>query len=357
MLFDSWSLRELRFRNRIFVSPMCQYSAKNGVPSDWHLVHLGSRAVGGAALVIAEATGVSAAGRISPGDTGLWNDEQEKAFARIATFVKEQGARAGIQLAHAGRKGSTHVPWTKNGAPLQSGEGAWITEGPSPQAFGDYPPPRELNLAEIKRITQEFTQSAERAHRAGFDVVELHFAHGYLLHEFLSPLSNHREDNYGGSLENRMRFSLEIARAVRAVWPSEKPLFARISASDWVEGGWDVTQSVALARELKTAGVDLVDCSSGGNVPKAPIPNTPGYQVPFAEQVRREAGIPTGAVGLITEAKQAEEILVKGQADAIFLARAMLRDPYWPLSAARELGVNVDWPKQYDRAKPKLAVG
>jgi 2,4-dienoyl-CoA reductase-like NADH-dependent reductase (Old Yellow Enzyme family) len=357
MLFDSWSLRELRFRNRIFVSPMCQYSAKNGVPSDWHLVHLGSRAVGGAALVIAEATGVSAAGRISPGDTGLWNDEQERAFARIATFVKEQGARAGIQLAHAGRKGSTHVPWTKNGAPLQNDEGAWTTDGPSPQAFGDYPPPRELSHADITRITQEFTHSAERAQRAGFDVVELHFAHGYLLHEFLSPLSNHREDNYGGSLQNRMRFSLEIARAVRAVWPSQKPLFARISASDWVEDGWDVTQSVAFARELKTAGVDLVDCSSGGNVPKAPIPISPGYQVPFAEQVRREAGIPTGAVGLITEAEQAEEILMKGQADAIFLARAMLRDPYWPLSAARDLGVKVDWPKQYDRAKPKPAAG
>jgi 2,4-dienoyl-CoA reductase-like NADH-dependent reductase (Old Yellow Enzyme family) len=319
MLFDFWCLRELRFRNRIFVSPMCQYSAKDGVPSDWHLVHLGSRAVGGAALVIAEATAVSAAGRISPGDTGLWNEEQEKAFTRIATFVKEQGAHAGIQLAHAGRKGSTHVPWTKNGAPLQAWEGAWTTEGPSPDAFGEYPPPRELSFADITRITQEFTHSAERALRAGFDVVELHFAHGYLLHEFLSPLSNHRKDQYGGSLENRMRFLIEITRAVRAVWPAKKPLFARISASDWVEGGWDVKQSVALARELNTAGVDLVDCSSGGNVPKAPIPNTPGYQVPFAEQVRR----------------------------------AMLRDPYWPLSAARELGVQVDWPKQYERAKPR----
>ena len=351
MLFDPLSIRGARFRNRVFVSPMCQYSAKNGVPGEWHLVHLGSRAVGGAGLVMAEATGVSNVGRISPGDTGLWSDEQEKSFARIATFVREQGACAGIQLAHAGRKGSTHVSWVKNGAPLLKEEGAWITDGPSAVPFGEYPAPRELSGAEIGAITAQFVSSAERSSRAGFDVVELHMAHGYLFHEFLSPLSNQRRDKYGGSLENRLRFPLEVAKAVRAVWPAERPLFARISASDWVEGGWDLGQSVQLARELKKLGVDLIDCSSGGNIAKAPIPSVLGYQVPFAEAIRKEAGILTGAVGLITDSVQAERILAEGRADVIFLARALLRDPYWPLRAAYELGVKVEWPKQYERGK------
>ncbi|MGZ3652108.1 MAG: NADH:flavin oxidoreductase/NADH oxidase [Bdellovibrionota bacterium] len=351
MLFDPISLSELRFKNRIFVSPMCQYSARNGVPGDWHLVHLGSRAVGGAALVLTEATAVSAVGRISPGDTGLWNDEQEKAFSRIAAFVKEQGAFVGIQLAHAGRKASTHVPWNKGGVPLKQFEGAWTTDAPSEIAFGDYPAPRSLSVGDIAEIVKQFAESAERSVRAGFDVVELHFAHGYLVHEFLSPLSNLRNDSYGGCLENRMRLALEITRAVRAVWPREKALFARISATDWTEGGWDLPQSIQLARALKAEGVDLIDCSSGGNVPKAPIPGGPLYQVPFAEAIRREAAIPTGAVGLITDAAQADSLLKEGRADAIFLARALLRDPYWPLRAAHELGISVEWPKQYERAK------
>ena len=347
-LFSAFSLRGVEFRNRVFVSPMCQYSSSDGLPNDWHMVHLGSRAVGGAALVCVEATGVSPEGRISPGDTGLWSEAHARAFAPIAAFIKSQGARAGIQLAHAGRKASTAVPW-RGGKPLGEGEGAWQTLAPSAVPFGDWPAPREMTRARIEAVTVQFADAARRALEAGFDVVELHMAHGYLLHEFLSPLSNRREDEFGGSLENRARFPLLITEAVREVWPERLPLFARISATDWVEGGWDVEHSVEFSRWLKGRGVDLVDCSSGGLVPGARIPVGPGYQVPFAERIRREAGVATGAVGLITEPEQAEEIVSEGRADVVFLARAELRDPYWPLHAARQLGAEAPWPVQYAR--------
>jgi 2,4-dienoyl-CoA reductase-like NADH-dependent reductase (Old Yellow Enzyme family) len=310
---------------------------------------LGSRAVGGAGLVCVEATGVSPEGRISPGDTGIWSEAHTRAFEPIAAFIKSQGARAGIQLAHAGRKASTDVPW-RGGKPLSEGQGAWQTLAPSAVPFGDWPAPREMTRADIEAVTVQFADATRRALEAGFDVVELHMAHGYLLHEFLSPLSNRREDEFGGSLENRARFPLQVAEAVRAVWPEGLPLFARISATDWVEGGWDIEQSVALSRWLKERGVDLIDCSTGGLVPGARIPVAPGYQVGFAERIRREAGVATGAVGLITEPEQAEEIVASGQADAVFLARAELRDPYWPLHAAKQLGVEATWPVQYGRA-------
>ena len=350
-LFEPLRLRGVTFRNRIFVSPMCMYSAEDGVPNDWHLVHLGSRAVGGAALVIVEATGVSAEGRISPGDTGLWNARQVEAFRRITDFIAARGAVAGIQLAHAGRKASTDVPW-KGGRPLVAGEGAWTTLGPSPIPFDrGFPPPREMTLSDIDRVTEEFAAGARRAVEAGFRVVEVHVAHGYLLHEFLSPLSNRRTDEYGGSLENRMRFPIRVARAVRQAFPAERPVFVRISATDWAEGGWDLPQSIELSKLLKKEGVDLIDCSSGGLVPNAKVPAGPGFQVPFAEAIRREASIATAAVGMITEPRQAEEILAMGRADAIVMARAFLRDPYWPLHAAQELGADVDWPVQYVRAK------
>ncbi|HTS01521.1 MAG TPA: NADH:flavin oxidoreductase/NADH oxidase [Thermoanaerobaculia bacterium] len=351
LLFEPLRLRGATFRNRVFVSPMCQYSAEGGVPNDWHLVHLGSRAVGGAALVMAEATGVSADGRISPGDTGIWNGAQVDAFRRIASFVSSRGAVPGIQLAHAGRKASTHVPW-KGGKALAAGEGAWTTLAPSAVPFADgYTTPREMAPADVDRVTEEFAAAARRAAEAGFGVVEVHAAHGYLLHEFLSPLSNRRSDAYGGPLENRMRFPLRVAGAVRAAFPAERPVFVRISATDWAEGGWDLPQSVVFARRLEELGVDLVDCSSGGLVPYAKVAIGPGYQVPFSEAIRREAGIPTAAVGMITEAAQAEGILAAGKADAIVMARAFLRDPYWPLHAAKELGVDVDWPSPYLRAK------
>jgi len=349
-LFSAFSLRGVEFRNRVFVSPMCQYSSRDGMPNDWHMVHLGSRAVGGAALVCVEATGVSPEARISPGDTGLWSEAHARAFEPIAAFVKSQGARAGIQLAHAGRKASTHVPW-QGGKPLGAEEGAWQTLAPSAVPFGDWPAPKEMTRDDIEAVIRQFEYSTRLALDAGFDVVELHMAHGYLMHEFLSPLSNRREDDYGGSLENRARFPLRVAEAVRAAWPEELPLFARISATDWVEGGWDLRQSVQFSRWLKEKGVDLVDCSSGGLVPGARIPVEPGYQVPFAAAIRKEAGVATGAVGLITEPEQAEEIVATAQADAVFLARAMLRDPYWTLHAARRLSVDVPWPVQYGRAK------
>jgi len=350
-LFEPLRLRGVTFRNRVFVSPMCMYSAEDGVPNDWHLVHLGSRAVGGAALVMAEATGVSAEGRISPGDTGIWNGSQVDAFRRITEFVFARGAVPGIQLAHAGRKASTDVPW-KGGRPLTAADGAWTALGPSPIPFdAGYPPPREMTLADMDRVTDEFASAAERAVDAGFGVAEIHAAHGYLLHEFLSPLSDRRSDEYGGELENRMRFPVRVARAVRRVFPAERPVFVRISATDWAENGWDLPQSIELSKLLATEGVDLVDCSSGGLVPNARVPVGPGYQVPFAEAIRHAAGIPTAAVGMITEPRQAEEILQAGKADAIVMARAFLRDPYWPLHAARELGVNVDWPVPYGRAK------
>jgi 2,4-dienoyl-CoA reductase-like NADH-dependent reductase (Old Yellow Enzyme family) len=349
-LFSELKIRDLRFKNRIFVSPMCQYSAKDGVPQPWHFVHLGSRAVGGAALVMSEATSVSAVGRISPSDAGLWNDEQVNAFKPICDFIRSQGSIAGIQMAHAGRKGSTAEPWN-GGKTLKSDEGPWTTIAPSAIAFGEYTAPREMTEQDIGTLVEDFSATAKRAERAGFQVIELHFAHGYLLHEFLSPLANHRIDQYGGSFENRIRLPLEIATRLRKEWPQGWPIFVRISASDWAPGGWDIEQSVAFAKRLKSIGIDLVDCSSGGIAPHIKIPTEPGYQVPFAEAVRREAGVLSGAVGLITDARQAEEILATGRADVVFLARQLLRDPYWPLHAAKELGVDLPWPKQYDRAK------
>jgi len=350
LLFTPLKLRELEFKNRIFVSPMCQYSAREGVPNEWHLVHLGSRAVGGAGLVLTEATAISPEGRISAEDTGLWNEEQTKAFKPIVDFIKSQGARAGIQLAHAGRKASNKAPWFGSG-PLSLSEGGWVPVGPSALPFSPSSPrPREMNEADMKKVIQDFINATQRSRQAGFEVIEIHMAHGYLLNEFLSPLANQRRDSYGGSLENRMRFPLEVARAVRDNWPTTLPLFVRISATDWVEGGWDVNDSVVFAKELKNCGIDLMDCSSGGNSAHAKIDAKPGYQVPFAERVRKEAGLPTAAVGLITTARHAEEILKSGQADAVFLARELLRDPYWPLRAAHELNFSAPWPKQYERA-------
>ncbi len=351
-LFTPLRLRGVEFRNRVFVSPMCQYSARDGVPNDWHLVHLGSRAVGGAALVLTEKTAVTPEGRITPACTGIWTDAQGEAWARVAAFVRAQGALAGIQLGHAGRKGSAAVPW-QGGKPLGAAAEAWQTVGPSAVSFAaDWPAPRALTRDDLAGLVARYAEATRRAAAAGFQVVEVHAAHGYLLHQFLSPLSNRRDDEYGGPLENRMRFPLAVARAVRDAFPADLPVFVRISATDWTPGAWDVAQSVELARRLKALGVDLVDCSSGGNAARAAIPLAPGYQVPFAAAVRREAGIATGAVGLITEPEQAEAIVAGGSADAVLLARALLRDPYWPLHAARALGADVPWPNQYLRAKP-----
>jgi 2,4-dienoyl-CoA reductase-like NADH-dependent reductase (Old Yellow Enzyme family) len=350
-LFAPLKLRSVTFRNRIFVSPMCQYSSRDGLPAPWHLVHLGSRAVGGAALVMVEATAVVPEGRISPDDSGLWSDAHAEAFAPIAAFIREQGAMPGVQLAHAGRKASTAAPWKGRGE-VPPVEGGWRVVGPGSEPFADgYPTPRPLDAEGIADVVDAFAAAARRAEAAGFEVVEIHGAHGYLLHEFLSPLSNRRGDAWGGSLENRMRLVLAVAEAVRAAWPERLPLFVRISASDWVEGGWDLEQSIALARRLKALGVDLIDCSSGGAVPKANVPVGPGYQVPFAAEVRRQAGIATAAVGMISEPAQAEEIVASGRADAVMIARQMLRDPYWPLHAARALGAEISWPVQYLRAK------
>ena len=330
---------------------MCEYSSDDGFANDWHLVHLGSRAVGGAGLVFTEASAVLPEGRITPNDLGVWKDEHIAALARIVEFLHGQGARAAIQLAHAGRKASMQRPWDGERLLLPA-EGGWNdVVAPSSVAFrADYAEPQELDLAGINRVTQAFCVATSRAVRAGFDVVEIHAAHGYLLHEFLSPLSNKRTDAYGGSFDNRIRLLVETVDAVRLVLPAEMPLFVRISATEWTEGGWDVDDSVALARVLKEHGVDLIDTSSGGNVAGAKIPTGPGYQAPFAERIRREAGIATAAVGQITEAAQAEEIVKGGQADLVLLAREMLRDPYWPLHAAEELGVDVSWPAQYLRA-------
>jgi 2,4-dienoyl-CoA reductase-like NADH-dependent reductase (Old Yellow Enzyme family) len=351
-LFDPFTLRSVTFRNRIFVSPMCQYSSGDGLPNDWHLVHLGSRAVGGAGLVMVEASGVSPAGRITAWDSGIWSQQHANAFRRIAAFIESNGAVAGIQLAHAGRKASTDVPW-RGGRVIADGPHSWQTLAPSPIPFRDSEPvPHELTSGEIDEIVEQFVQSTELALDAGFRVVELHMAHGYLLHEFLSPLSNVRTDEYGGSLENRMRFPLRVAERVRETWPDHLPLFVRISASDWADGGWDLPQSIVFAKRLHELGVDLIDCSSGGAVPGAKIEIGPGYQVPFARAIRAEAGVATGAVGLITDAHQADEIIRSGSADAVLLARELLRDPYWPLHAAHILGVDVPWPDQYQRAKP-----
>jgi 2,4-dienoyl-CoA reductase-like NADH-dependent reductase (Old Yellow Enzyme family) len=352
VLFSPLKLREVTFRNRVFVSPMCQYSSRDGLPTDWHLVHLGSRAVGGAGLVMVEATAVSPEGRISPDDSGIWSDGHAQAFRRITSFIREQGSVPGVQLAHAGRKASTSSPWRGEGA-VTPEHGGWQPLAPGPIRFADgYPRPRGMTPADLEAVRGQFAAAARRAAEAGFEVVEIHMAHGYLLHEFLSPLANPRTDEYGGPLENRMRFPLEVVRAVRGAWPDRLPLFVRISATDWAEGGWDLAGSLELARRLKGIGVDLVDCSSGGLVPKAPVPVGPGYQTPFAAAVRREIGIATGAVGMITEPAQAEQIVATGQADAVLLAREMLRDPYWPLRAARALGAEGPWPVQYLRARP-----
>ena len=351
MLFTPLTLRGVTLRNRIMVSPMCQYSCEDGYATDWHLVHLGSRAVGGAGLVMVEATAVQAHGRISPHDMGIWKDDHVPALARIARFVEEQGAVPGIQLAHAGRKASVAAPWRGGGA-LDETHGGWPVVGPSAVAYAEGSPvPRPLSPADVAEVAEDFVRAAGRAREAGFKVVELHFAHGYLVHEFLSPLSNQRSDSYGGSLENRVRLAREITRAVRARWPEGLPLLARISTSDWAPGGWDVEQSVELARVLKSEGVDLVDCSSGGNIHSAKVDAGPGYLVPDAQRIRREAGVPTATVGFITSAQQAEQILRNGQADLVVLARQFLRDPYWPLHAAAELRAEVAWPPQYLRAK------
>ena len=349
-LFSSIRLREVELKNRIVVSPMCEYSALDGHPQTWHLVHLGSRAVGGSGLVFTEATAVEERGRISLGDTGIYLDAHAESWRPIAKFIREQGAAPGMQLAHAGRKASVMVPWL-GGKPLEPKDGAWETVAPSAIAFdAGYPTPRALAIAEIGSLVKAFAKGAVRALEAGFEVLEIHAAHGYLLHEFLSPLSNHRRDEYGGSFENRTRLVVRVAEAVRNEWPERLPLFCRISATDWKEGGWDLPQSVELAKLLKRAGVDLIDVSSGGLVPNVKIPLGPGYQLPFAVAIRGEAGIATGGVGLITEPAQAETVLTNGQADLVFLAREFLRDPYWPRRAAKQLGATIKPPVQYERA-------
>ena len=349
-LFSPLRLRELEFRNRVFVSPMCQYSCTEGLATPWHLVHLGSRAVGGAALVIAEAAAVVAEGRISPHDLGIWSSEHASALQPIAAFIREQGAVAGIQLAHAGRKASTARPWEGGGAVAYSA-GGWEPVAPSGIAFSErYHTPRALSVREIEALPRTFAEAAERALAAGFQLIEIHAAHGYLLHEFLSPLSNRRTDAYGGDFAARVRAPLAIVRAVREVVPSHLPLFVRISATDWAEGGWDLAQSIEFSKLLAAAGVDFIDCSSGGLVSTQQIKLSPGYQVPFAEAIRRDAGIATGAVGLINEPQQAEAIISSGQADAVLLARAFLRDPYWTRHAALALKADCHWPTQYARA-------
>ena len=349
-LFETFAQRSLVLRNRIVVSPMCQYSATNGVPDDWHLVNLGSRAVGGAALVITEASAVSAEGRISPADTGLWNDTQAQAWARIASFISKQGSVAAIQLAHAGRKASTAAPW-KGGKAVALQDGGWQTYAPSALAFNeDYPFPQALDEAGIAKVIADFRAAAVRALESGFELIELHAAHGYLLHQFLSPLSNLRDDPWGGCFENRTRLVRDVLVALREVWPERYPLWLRISATDWAEGGWDIEQSIELSRSVRGLGVDLVDVSSGGLAWGVRIPVEPGYQVGFAARIRKEAGIATGAVGLITEPQHAQDIIANGKADVVLLAREELRDPYWPRRAAKELGVEIEAPLQYGRA-------
>jgi 2,4-dienoyl-CoA reductase-like NADH-dependent reductase (Old Yellow Enzyme family) len=347
MLFEPITIRGVRFRNRVWVSPMCQYSSDDGMPNDWHLVHLGSRAVGGAGLVMVEATAVSPEGRISPKDSGLWSDAHAAAFARITDFVRAHGAVAGVQLAHAGRKASTRVPWDR-GSDRVAPDG-WQVVGPGDEPFSpSYPVPRALSDAEIVRVIDDFVAAARRAIAAGFEMIELHAAHGYLMHEFLSPLVNRRSDRWG---RDRTLLVREVARAVRGVFAG--PLFVRVSAVDWAPGGVTIDETIALARGLRDDGVDLIDCSSGAAVPGEKIPVEPGYQVGFASAVRKHANIATGAVGLVTEPAQAEAIVAGGDADAVLLARAMLRDPYWPLHAAQALGVDLTWPLQYERAKPR----
>jgi 2,4-dienoyl-CoA reductase-like NADH-dependent reductase (Old Yellow Enzyme family) len=352
-LFSPLKIRSVEFANRIGVSPMCEYSSEDGFANDWHLVHLGCRAQGGAGLVMTEASAVLPEGRISPADLGIWKDEHIAMLKRIAAFIHSQGARAGVQLAHAGRKGSMTPPFGPERLVLPE-EGGWQPVGPSGLAFAPhYGVPRALDEQGIAAVVEGFQQAARRALAADFDVVEIHAAHGYLLHEFLSPLANQRTDSYGGNFENRARLVLKVAEAVRGAWPAELPLFVRISAKDWADGGWDVDESVKLARRLHGVGVDVVDVSSGGLVADAKIQAGPGYQVPFAARIRREAGIATAAVGLITEPAQADGIIARGEADLVLLARQMLRDPYWPLHAAAALGEETSWPVQYIRAAPQ----
>ena len=351
-LFSPFQLRSVTFPNRIGVSPMCQYSAQDGFATDWHLVHLGSRAQGGAGLVMIEASAVLSEGRISSADLGIWKDDHIPMLRRIAAFIHSQGARAGIQLAHAGRKGSMTPPFAGERL-LTEEEGAWTPVAPSALAFSPkYAVPQPLDQAGINALRDAFARAAHRAFTAGFDLVEIHAAHGYLLHEFLSPLANRRTDSYGGAFENRTRLLLQVVEAVRSEWPDHLPVFVRISATDWAEGGWTIDDSVQLARALRDRGVDLVDVSSGGMVPYAQIPAAPGYQVPFAARIRAEAGIPTAAVGMITEPAQANAVIEHGESDLVLLAREMLRDPYWPLHAAIALSEPASWPTQYLRAAP-----
>ncbi len=351
MLFDPFEIRSIHFKNRVAISPMCQYSSVDGFANDWHLVHLGSRAVGGAALVIQEATAVTPRGRISPDDMGLWKDEQIEVLKRITGFIKKQGSVPGIQLAHAGRKASTTSPW-KGGKILTANEGGWITQAPSPIPFRETDPvPETMSKSDILGLRGDFKSAARRALDAGFEVLEIHGAHGYLINSFLSPLSNIRTDEYGGIFENRIRLVKEIVSDIRTVWPEKLPLFLRISSTDYAENGWDPDSSVLLATMLKPLGVDLIDCSSGGVLSNVRIPLGPGYQVAFAEKIRKESGILTGAVGLITNAHQADEIIKSGKADLILIARESLRNSNFPLTAAYELNVDVEWPLQYVRAK------
>ncbi|WP_353197274.1 NADH:flavin oxidoreductase/NADH oxidase [Parapedobacter defluvii] len=350
-LFNPLTIKGITLKNRLIVSPMCQYSSTDGFANDWHLVHLGSRAVGGASMVIFEATAVSPEGRISPRDLGIWKDEHIEKLMQITAFIKDQQCVPGIQLAHAGRKASTAVPWKGRGKVAEE-EGGWAPVAPSAMAFADnYPMPAELDTAGIHNVVTDFAMAAERAFRAGFQVVEIHAAHGYLLHQFLSPLSNQRVDNYGGSFGNRIRLLLEVIEGVKTVWPADLPLLVRISATDWAEGGWNGDDSVRLAEILKMAGVDLIDVSTGGLVSHQQIPIGPAYQLPFASKIKKETGILTSTVGLITDAVQAETILANGDADAVMMARELLRNPYFPLKAAAGLGDNVAWPVQYERAK------
>ncbi|WP_187262288.1 NADPH dehydrogenase NamA [Pontibacter beigongshangensis] len=352
-LFSPLTIREITLKNRIAMSPMCMYSSEDGFSNDWHFVHYGSRAVGGAGLVIVEATAVAPEGRITPDDLGIWKDEHISGLQKITGFVENNGAVPGIQLAHAGRKASHQSPW-KGAAALEAAKGGWQTVAPSAIPFsGTEPAPHALAEQEIQEVVADFKAAAVRALAAGFKIVEIHAAHGYLLHEFLSPLSNTRTDRYGGSFENRIRLVQEVTEAVRSVWPEEYPLFVRVSATDWTDGGWTAEDAAALAAVLREQGVDLIDCSSGGNVPAAKIPVGPGYQVQFAERIKNQTGILTGAVGLITDAQQAQEILAAGKADLVLLAREFLRDPYFPLHAAHELQQEQAWPLQYERAKPR----
>jgi 2,4-dienoyl-CoA reductase-like NADH-dependent reductase (Old Yellow Enzyme family) len=350
-LFKPLKIRDIKLKNRIGVSPMCQYASEDGKPTTWHLVHLGSRADGGAALIMVEATAVIPEGRISPDDSGIWNKEQVRAFQPITRFIAEQGAIPALQLAHAGRKASTRVPWEGRGK-LADNENPWQTVAPSAIPFSDdYPVPKEMNTQEIDNLIIHFQKAAENSLEAGFQVVEIHMAHGYLLHEFLSPISNKRTDKFGGSFENRIRLPLQIAERVRQIWPDNWPVFVRISCTDWVDDGWDIDQSIQFSALLKEVGIDLIDCSSGGIIPGVKIPVSSGYQTGFAHRIKTETGLLTATVGLITQPAQAEHIITTGQANLVLLAREMLRDPYWPLQAAQTLGIDIEWPVRYERAK------